>query len=130
MKTKHLLIGLGVVAVGVGAYFGIKYYNNKKKKQEEDEKKQAELKAKSVMGTATEEQFNRFMTNAFRTGNSNEELSGRKKNDYLAAKPLFLKNLSYNDGDRIALIASMEMNNLPETQIPIFLDIIKRWFKN
>lgn len=129
MKTKHILIGLGVVAAGVGAYFGIKYYNNKKKKQEEDEKKQADLKAKSVVGTATEEQFNRFMMNTFRTGNPNEELLGHKKTDYAAAKALFLKNLSYNDGDRIALISSMEMNNLPDNQIPIQLDIIKRWFK-
>ena len=82
------------------------------------------------MGTSTEEQFNRFIMNAFRTGNQNEELVGHKKSDYVAAKPLFLKNLSYNDGDRIALIASMEMSNLPESQIPILLDIVSRWFKN
>lgn len=130
MKTRNILIGLGITAIAFCAYFGIRYYNKRKKQQEEDANKEADMKAKSVSGTSTEEQFNRFLINAFRTENPNAAYGGYKKSDYISAKPSFLKNLSYNDGDMIALIASMtsDPKTLPEKQKNTVVEIINKWF--
>ncbi len=74
MKTKHILISLGIATLAVGTFFGIRYYRNNKKKKDADKmakdeaqmkKEEAERKLEELKKTPTN---NAHMTNVMNAG--------------------------------------------------------------
>lgn len=109
MKTKHILIGLGITALAVGGFFGIRYY--RKKKAESDTK-------------STEKQLEDLISTF--TASGKDTFQGLAPDVYKKALDNFLAKVTKQEADEAIKIAEKKESDMTISEKAKLLSVITR----